>query len=180
MSIEMFHHFTLLLSLSTACHSCFTSLKMFRDCMHNSAQPHIARQVTALLRTHFGDEHVISWGFSNCIASLFSGLKSLWLLVVRIFLRPCLQRKHTDCSGIERKHTTPCIFNWSRSTSCTCWTHYNTFWTCDWSELDTHWTNIWLNKVLRFQFVLLTPFFTWWPRFELILFIAYIVSPWSI
>ena len=27
------------------------------------APPHVARQVTAMLRAHFGDEHIISWGF---------------------------------------------------------------------------------------------------------------------
>ena len=31
--------------------------------MQYGAPPHIARQVTALLRTHFGDERVISRGF---------------------------------------------------------------------------------------------------------------------
>ena len=72
------------------------------------------------------------------------------------------------CSGIERKHNTSCFFNWSRNSSCNCWTHYNTFWTPDWCKWDAHWKNLWLNKVFCFQFVLLAPFFTWWSKFELI------------
>ena len=49
---EVFHHrFALLQSPSAVHHSRFTSTTVF---MQDGAPPHIARQVTALLRAHFG------------------------------------------------------------------------------------------------------------------------------
>ena len=37
--------------------------------MQDGASPHIARQMTALLRAHFGDERVISRGFRIALFS---------------------------------------------------------------------------------------------------------------
>ena len=46
-------------------HFRFPSMTVLRDCMQDGALPHIARQVTALFRTHFVDERVISRGFQT-------------------------------------------------------------------------------------------------------------------
>ena len=49
--------------------------------MQDSVPPHIARQVTALLWAHFGDEHVISKGFLTAWPPCIE-FKSLCLLVL--------------------------------------------------------------------------------------------------
>lgn len=92
--------------------------------------------------------------FSECQASWFPRLKSLWLLTVKMYERLCLWRKVTDPVWIKSKYNTPCYWI-STITSLLCSWTYNALYTCNWRK----WNLLLKNAVIKW-ILMFSAFFT--------------------